>query len=79
MNRAQRQIEDRLMYGDKEYLVSKSIRDCRTGKRQKIVQRVPAKVGITGGYVAGARDDNFIPSETRKQRRTREYFARKNS
>lgn len=60
-----------------KYLVSRSTRDCRLRKNSAAIHRVSARVGITGGYVSGASDTNFVKSETRRERRTREYFASK--
>jgi hypothetical protein len=36
-----------------------SVNDCRLSKRAKVKVRVPNRVGITGGIVAGAKDDTI--------------------
>lgn len=62
------------------YLRSNSIRDCRLSNRRPPMHRVPARVGITGGYVAGAQADNSEfenKGESRRNKRSREYFAAK--
>lgn len=67
---------------ERKYLVSDSIRDCRTRKGQRIVQRVPARVGITGGYCSGAeRTADCEPSKRvrGRNRRERKYVIRESA
>jgi hypothetical protein len=48
------------------HLSSSSVKDCRLRARQKVVVRVPSRVGVTGGYSEGAQADSSYMKKAKK-------------